>query len=187
MAGKATSKRAESEVYTDLVIKVETYEASVSAGVNHLAYDPQYGWHSDGEEPVYELRTCVVVLGAAVWPEERAGDRCEVTLYGSPGRDLDARLKDLAELDEHGSPRYRTYRGREVPVYRPPRGLGVLHKVRGEPAWTTYLFVKPEFVDRWLALLGRTSGLFVNLRECKIGRDRWIRSIGLHTADPTEE
>jgi hypothetical protein len=187
MARKAARRRAESEVYTNLVIKVETYEASVSAGVNHLAYEPQYGWHSDGEEPVYELHNRVVLSGTAIAPEKRAGDRYEITLYGSSGPDLDARLKDLAELDAHGSPRYRTYRGREVPVYKPPFGLGVLNKVRGEPAWTTHLFVKPVLVDRWLALLGTTKNLFIELHECKVGRDRWVRSIGLQTTDPMEE
>jgi hypothetical protein len=187
MARNATRKRAESEEHTHLALKVEGYEASVSARVNHLAYEPQYGWHSDGEEPVYELINRVVVSGTAISPEERAGDRCEVTLYGSQDRDLDARLKDLAELDEHRSPRFRTYRGREVPVYKTPLGLGLLDKVRVEPAWRTYLFVKPVFVDRWLALLGTTTGLFVELRECKVGRDRWIRSIGLQTTDPTED
>ena len=189
MAGKATRKRSDSEVHTHLSIKVEDHEASVSASVNHLAYEPQYGWHSGGEEPVYEFRNSVIVSGTATWPEQRAGDHYEITLYGggSPVRDLDARLKDLAELDAHGSPRYRKYRGREVPVYRPPPGLGVLDRVRGEPTWRTYLFVKPTFADRWLALLVGTSGLFIALHECRTGRSRWIRGIGLHTADPTED
>jgi hypothetical protein len=184
---KATSKRAESEIYTHLSIKVESYEASTSAGINHHAYEPQYAWRSTDDEPVYELRNSVVVSGTALWPENRAGDRYAIALHGSSGRDFDNRLKDLAELDQHGTPRYRSYRGREVPVYQPPRGLGVLNKVRGQPSWTTYLFMKPALVDRWLPLLTSTTGLFVELTECKVERDRWIRSLALSTADPLAE
>ena len=189
MARNATNGKPTSEMHTHLAIEVEGYEASVSVGVNHMAYEPQYGWHSDGEEPVYEFRNRLVVSGTATWPEDRTGDRYEVTLYGgeSPVHDLNARLKDLAELDEHGSPRFRKYRGREVPVYQPPSGLAVLDKVRGEPAWRTYLFVKPAFVDQWLALLTASSGPFIGLHECRAGRSRWVRGIGLDTADPSEE
>lgn len=79
------------------------------------------------------------------------------------------------------------YRGREVPIYRPPHGLGVIDKARGEPEWRTSLFVKPGFVDRWLALLGSSRELFISLHECRTGRKRWVRGIELITSNPEED
>ncbi|GFM28598.1 hypothetical protein [Novosphingobium sp. PY1] len=112
-----------------------------------------------------------------------------VTLYGdtSPARDLDAKLEDIAERDEHGVPRYRHYRGREVPVYRAPKGLGVLDKSRNEDEWSMSLFVKQTFVDRWLTLLVASRELFISIHECKVGRSRWVRAIKLGTANPDDE
>ena len=188
MTRSATGKQVKSEEHSHLTISVDRYEASVSARINHFAYEPQYAWHPIDEEPVYQFSNGLIVWGIVTWPEDRGGDRCEVTLYGdvSPARDLDTRLEEIAELDEDRLPRYRKYRGREVPVYREPKGFGVLDKVRGEPEWRTSLFVKPTFVDRWLALLTSSDGLFISLHECKSSRKRWVRGIELRTSDPNE-
>ena len=188
LAKRKTKKAPPAEVHTHLTLKVESYEASVSAGINHAAYEPQYGWHSGDEEPVYQFRNSLIVSGTATYPDDRAGDYYEIWLYGdsSPARDLDAKLEDLAERDEYGAPRYRKYRGRDVPIYKPPAGFGLLDKVRGEPAWHTSLFVKAWLVEQWLSLLTTQTGLFVGLHECKAKRTRWVRRIELHTADPTD-
>ncbi|WAT19264.1 hypothetical protein OZN62_06785 [Aurantiacibacter sp. MUD11] len=176
-------------MHTHLSIVMEDCEASVSARVNHYAYEPQYAFQTLDDQPVYEFRNALVVRGRITAPEEREDDCCEITLYGeaSPARDLDARLADITALDKHGAPRFRTYRGREVPVYKPPDGLGVLDKAKGEPLWRTSLFIKPWLVEQWMALLGSSRDLFISLHECKVGRKRWVRGIELGTANPEEE
>jgi hypothetical protein len=181
-------KSPTAETHTHLTINVDTYEASVSAGVNHVAYEPQYGWYSDGEEPVYQFRVDLTVSGKATSPADRARDSYDIMLSGedTPVRNLDCKLSDLAELDEIGSPQYRTYRGRDVPIYEPPPGLGVLNKVRGAPSWSAFLLVKPSMIEQWLTLLTTHSDLFISLHECRANRTRWVRRIQLGTADPTE-
>lgn len=189
MTQKKSRRRPPTEAHSHLVIAVEGHQTSVSARINHYAYEPQYAFRLLEDEPVYQFSNRLVASGTIVSEGKSAGDRCVVTLYGdpSPAFNLDARLEDIAELDAHGSPRYRTFRGKEVPVYRPPKGLGVIEKVRGEPLWQTSLFVKPVFVDRWLALLGSSRDLFISLHECKLGRKRWVRGVELGTANPEEE
>ena len=189
MRKKSKAKKRQVEEHSHLTISVEKYEASVSLRINHYAYEPQYAWQSTDEEPVYELSNDLIVSGSILEPADRAGDRCVITLYGADTsvRDLDAKLEDIAEVDENRVPRFRTYRGREVPIYRPPRGLGLIDKARGEPEWRTSLFVKPCLVDRWQTLLGSSRKLFISLHECKAGRKRWVRGIELMTQNPDEQ
>lgn len=189
MAKKPANKRRAEETHTHLAISVQNFGASSSASINHAAYGSNSSWYADGEEPVYVLRNQLTVSGKAIDPDERSGDWYDITLSGgSPTTsfDLDAKLKDLAERDEYGAPRYRKYRGRDVAIYKPPPGLGLLEKVRGETAWTAWLFVKPALIEQWLALLTSTSDLYVAVHECKAKRHRWIRSIELSTIDPAD-
>jgi hypothetical protein len=64
----------------------------------------------------------------------RTGNVYELTVYGddAPSRSLQAKLEDIQVRDERGILQYRTYRGRQVPVYKPPHGLGLLQKERGK-------------------------------------------------------
>ena len=50
----------------------------------------------------------------------------ELTIYGDdvPSRRRNATLRDAQARDERGSPQYRKYRGREIPVYNRPRAWG---------------------------------------------------------------
>jgi hypothetical protein len=116
MKGSTKGKRSTPEEHSHLTIAVEGFEASVSAAVNHLAYEPQYAWHSLDEEPVYQFRNSLIVSGTLLGPTDRAGDRCVVTLYGygSPTRDLGAKLEDIAELKQT-SPREPNRRSRSGP------------------------------------------------------------------------
>lgn len=164
------------EDHTHLSSRVAGYETSLSADINH---------DGCGIPITNHVRLTAVVA----YPDDRAEQSIEITLYGTDrsSSGLHSKLHDIQERDEHGSPKYRTYRGREIPVFKPPNGLGVLEKVRGESGWASSLFVTTHFVDQAIALLGRYELLFVELHECKIDRTRWIRGISLHTSDPNEE
>jgi len=177
------------EQHSYVGIRLGRYEARVGAGVNRHVYAPQYAWDLDDDDPLYEFTSQVTIMGISTYPPDREGDAYELTIYGTESRShrLNATLKDVHARDAHGVPQYRQYRGRQIPVYVPPRGFGLVDKVRGEKRWTAWLFVTPRFVNDLLVLLGHQQNLFVSLHERKIDRSGWVQSMTLQTTDPAEE
>lgn len=177
------------EEHSHIIIRLEHYEAGVEARVNHYAYAPQYAWNLDDDDPLYEFTNQIVITGNSIYPPERQGDRYKLTIQGteSSSHRLNAKLKDIHARDKYGSPKYREYRGKQIPIYQPPHGLGLVEKVRGERCWTAWLFVAPRFINDLLVLLGHQRHLFLALHERKIDRSRWVQGMTLQTSDPTEE
>lgn len=177
------------EEHSHVIIRLEHYDASVDARVNHYAYAPQYAWNLDDDDPLYEFTNRIVLTGKSTYPPERQGHYYELTIYGTESRShrLNAKLKDIQARDKYGSPQYRKYRGNQIPIYQPPNGLGLVDKVRGEKRWTAWLFVAPRFVNDLLVLLSQQRSLFLSLHERKIDRSRWVQDMTLQTSDPTEE
>jgi hypothetical protein len=175
--------------YSRIGVKVEKYDARVEADINIDAKDPRYAINLDDRDPVYKYITRLTIVGLATYPEDRAGQRFEVTVYGdeSPSRRVFATLKDIHERGEYGQPLYRQYRGQDLPVFRKPPGLGLLDKVRGEPRWTAWLNVAARLVSDMLVLLGTKRDLYLAIEERKIGRTRWVDGICLQTTDPAED
>jgi len=140
------AKRKPAEEHTHIGIGVDRYQAAVTASINHSVYGPQYALSLNDDDSVYEFTNQVTITGTATYPDERAGDTYEFTIYGddTPSHHRDAKLKDVQARDKYGSPQYRTYHGREIPVYVAPKGLGMLDKVRGEASWRAWLFVAPR-------------------------------------------
>lgn len=177
------------EEHTFLAIRFERYEASVEAAVNHNVYAPQLAWNSDEDHPLYEFTTRLTIVGEATYPEKQAGDTYEFTIYADNlgAGDIRATLRDVQARDEYGSPKYRSYRGRQVPIYISPKGMGLIDKIRGEPRWTAWLHVWPCFASDALVLLGNGRPLFLAVHERKHERTQWIQSLSLQTTDPAEE
>jgi hypothetical protein len=189
MPRKAKRKKKPEQMHTHLSIRVERYEARVGASVNNDVYAPQYAWGSEEDDPLYKFTAQLTLIGTSAYPKERAGDMYELTIYGddTPSRRHNAVLRDAQARDERGSLQYRTYRGRQIPVYNPPKGLGLLQKVRGEPRWTGWLFVPTRSVNDMVVLLSHGRDLFVAIHERKDGRSRWVQGMTLQTRDPAEE
>jgi hypothetical protein len=189
MGRKRQRQRKRGEPHTHLSIRVESYHARVRASVNHNVYAPQYAWDLNDADPLYEFTNEVTITGVATLPPERVGDTYELTMYGNdaPSHRLNLELKDVQERDEHGSPKYRQYRGKEIPVYLAPKGLGLLDKIRGEPHWRAWLFVSPRLVADVVMLLGQQKDLFLAVHEPKLERSRWVQGVSLQTNDPAEE
>lgn len=181
-------RKAEDE-HTHIAIRLDRYEAGIAASINNTAHSAQYAWNLNEEDPVYEFTNQVRITGTATYPSYCAGHLYHLTLYGTdaPSRHLDTRLKDVQARDKHGSPQYRRYRGRDIPVFIAPKGLGLLEKVRGEASWTGWVFTPPRLVTDMLVLLGRPESLFIALHEQKMDRVRWIQRVSLQTTDPAEE
>jgi hypothetical protein len=165
----------------DLTIRVESYEARLEACVNCNVYAPQNAWNLGEDDPLYEFTNQVTIAGISTYPRGRAGDAYELTILGhdAPSLGLRATLKDVQARDERGGLRYREYRGRQIPIYTPPKGLGLLNKVRGEARWTALLFVAPRFVNDVLALLRHQRNLFLAVHERQDEPARWVHGLRL--------
>ncbi len=179
---KNRQKRPDDE-HSYLAIRVDDYEVNIGATVNHNALAPQFAWNSGDDDPLFEFVTRLVISGTISYPEERSGARFEITFLASNtgSEDIRLTLKDVQARDEHGVPEYRTYRGRQVPIYKAPKGMGLIDKVRGELSWVAWLRVSPSFVSNALALLGSGRGLFLAVQERTSDRTHWIQSANLQT------
>lgn len=189
MPPKAKHSRKPHAADTRLAILVERYDAHIDATINHNVYVPQSAWGTDEEDPVYRYTSKLEITGIATYPPQRADDIYELTIYGddAPSRHHNLTLRDVQARDNYGSPIQRLYRGRQIPVYNAPKGLGHIEKVRGELRWTGWLFVPTRFVNDMLVLLNHARNLFVALYERKEDRARRIMSISLQTKNPEEE
>lgn len=188
MSKKGRQKKPD-EVYTLLSIRVDGYEVRADASINYHVDQPQYAGEIDDEDPLFQYVTHLTIVGTSTYPVKRANARYEVTINGddSPSRGVYAKLKDAQVRGEYGAPEYREYRGRSIPVYRPPSGFGLIEKVRAEPTWTAWVNLAPRLVTDMLILLGQQRQLFLGIDERKVGRSRWVRSISLQTTDPAND
>lgn len=177
------------EEHTHLAIKVEHCEASVETRIEPGIYQPQYAWDLDDDAPLYRITTQLTFAGVATYPEGRAGEVYELTIYGShsDSRRIKATVKDVQARDERGSLKFRSFRGRQIPIYNPPSGMGLIEKIRGELRWTAWLRVSPLFASDALALVNSGQSLFLAIDERRAKRVRWIQGLSLQTTDPAEE
>ncbi|WP_369157007.1 hypothetical protein [Candidatus Thiodiazotropha sp. LNASS1] len=173
--------------YAFIAIKVDNYSVRADAGINSsLLGSPRL--IDNEEEPVHEFETKLEITGLCTDPEDRAGHRFEISMYGAP--DIDQRtprIKDLRERNNEGDYRYRTYRGREYLVYASPPPVAYIDKVRGENRWITWLWVSPRMVSDSLIILSGSKPVYISLHEIKEGRKRCIQNLTLQTTDPAEE
>lgn len=178
------------ETFTNLSIRIEHYDAKVEAGINPHVYAPQYAFRLEDDDPLHRFSVQLTLKGVISYPESRAGEAYELTIYGedAPSHAHHLKLKDVQVRDEkYNSPQYREYRGKRVPIYAAPKGIGHLQKERGERRWSAWLFTPTRFASDMLLLLGQGRPLFLGLREYKEGRDHWIRDVSVQTNDPKDE
>jgi len=189
MPRKSNRERKPPVEQTRIAIRVEGFEASADASINYHLYQPQFGAGWDERDPVYLFKSHLQITGEATWPVERAGDTYELAIIGddSPSRDLALTLDDVQAREKTGARKYRRYRGREIPVYVPPPGMGLINKMRGEPRWTAWAFVTRGFVQDALAILSLARPLYVSLHERKQNRSRWVQGLTVQTVDPETE
>lgn len=172
-----------------LALKVGGYDTEFDFSVNSDVYNPQYAICPSEDDPLFKASSHLNIRGAFVEPEDRAEHDVTINLYGDDAisTGLKVTLKDAQSRGKYNEPLYKTYRGREIPIYDPPKGLAVLEKVRGESEWNAWIRVPSELISDMLILLGQREELFISIHEWKFERRRWIRSIGLQTANPLEE
>jgi hypothetical protein len=93
------------EEYSLISIKIRDHKARVGASINHKARDKRY---QHDELPVYQFDSYLEITGICTYPENRAGDRYLITVYGDqPGEgDLDKRLQDFRARDKNGEAQF---------------------------------------------------------------------------------
>lgn len=190
MAGRRGRPKKTIGDHRHLVVRLESHEASLSAEVSYDAYHPENAYRDGSEELLFQYRTRLTLVGRCLQPSEIEGDTVELTIYGddSKSHGHDATLSDIQAKDEkYRTNQYRTFRGKEIPIYRPPKGMALFSKVRGERLWTAWLFTPTRFTGEVLELLGHRRDLYLELHEYKEGRDRWLRGVSLRTNLPDDE
>lgn len=172
--------------YAFLGIKVNGYIVRINASINYDVRDPHH-YHDDAM--VYEFGSSLEIDGTCTYPEEREDEAYQFTIYGAEPRSgrFDLKLDDCHVRDDNGGRVYRKARGKEIPVYDVPKGIGPLERQRGTQLWTGWCWVTPLVVTDMLALLPNADPLFVGIHELKMGRKRWIVGLTLQTNDPGEE
>lgn len=188
-AGKKRRQRKPAAQRFHLAIRVDHYEVRSGISINHHVYGPAFEIGDIDIQPLIHFRTNLEIAGIATDPPERAGDRYELSVYteDAPDAIIYWNLKDVQAVDRVGVRQTRKYRGKDIAVYRPPKGLGLLSKTRGEPLWTGAIFVQPRYVTDLLVLLGQGQELFMAIDETKKERQHWIDDFSLQTTDPAEE
>lgn len=172
-----------------LTLRVTKHEIRVDSAVNFCVYMPHWFDRYTGNDPLYEFESELIIHAVPVYPKVRTGDTYELKVRGRALRagEQELTLKDIQLRDKDGSPAFRSYRGKQIPVYERPKGLGLFEKVRGESFWTAYLSAPPRTVSDMLSLLERRSELYVDLRLEWHDRKRWIRRYSLQTAAPSDD
>ena len=67
------------EEYSLVSIRLQNYKARVGASINHRARDKRY---QHDELRVYQFDSYLEIDGVCTYPENREGDKYQITVYG---------------------------------------------------------------------------------------------------------
>jgi hypothetical protein len=182
----ATRRRNPESQHTFLAVRVEDYSADAGVGVN-LDLVTDRPLFSTDDDLVYQSVTHIEIRGTCFHPADRENEPYEIQVSGDESSRSKLTLKDVRARDEYDVPRYRPYRGQQIPVYNAPPGLAVLHRNRNDRTWRAWINVDPKVATSMLVLLSQTKRLYLSIHEVKSERKRWIRSMSLQTTDPATE
>jgi hypothetical protein len=187
IAKKMTRRRPKQvQEHTHLAIRVESYSATVSAGINPKLYSD----HSRDIVPddlILESSLRLEVQGVCTYPPPRANKKYEITFHTEDASKAGYRAKDIHRRDANNAPLYRKNRGELYAVYDLPVGLGLIEKRRGDDVWAGWVFVQPRIITNVLILLGQNQRAYLSISERRIERHRWIWHVSVQTSDPAGE
>lgn len=166
-----------------LFLEVEQRTVRVEAG---LGWDVQNLRRRHDTTRIYQFDGALTLAGSVSWPNGRAGESYKITVYGCQQgtHHLDITLARFASQDEHGNARHRTVRGRSVPDYDPPLGIGVLEKCRGQTYRAGAVWVPDTLLTQMLMLVLDRRPLYMQISELRAERRRWITKLTLRTDRP---
>ncbi len=128
------------------------YSASIDASINHKVRESRY---YEDDAKVFDFGSHLELEGHFIDSEDRAEEKIQLTVYGSDSGhcDFELTLADCQVRDGNGSLKYRKARGKAIPVYDVPKGIGYIERQRGTRIWTGCVWVKQQTVTDMLALL----------------------------------
>jgi hypothetical protein len=173
------------DTWTFLAIKVDGYEAKANIDVN-INLRISYPSADCDDELVFTAATRLELVGTAISPDNRAGQRFEIRIRSKVER-WPLKLNDLRVRNQRGLLVHRTRRGSQIPVYKRPPGIALIEKRRGVPVWTMWLTTEPALVHDMLTLASTGRALYLSVQERKVDGHRWAMSFGLQTTNPADE
>jgi hypothetical protein len=172
--------------YVSLAIRISKFEVTVGASINvHLRTTVPYSWDDSDSVVAPDFR--LVITGICTYPETRANDSYEITVYGERLAREKLTFEQIRVRDKYNVPVYRKYRGKDYPVFKVPPGIATVERLRGTSEWHAGLFVEPKTASRMLAVLSLERELYASIDEQKVDRQRWVRGFSLQTRDPANE
>ena len=179
-------KKSDPDDSASLSIKVSKYDVAVGESINlNLRTTVPHSW--DDSDPVIAPDLRLVIAGICTYPERRANDSYEITIYGGRLPREQLTFSQIHVRDEYNVPMYRKYRDGQYPVYKVPPGLSTVERLRGTRDWRACFWVTPQTVTSLLAVAALTRDLYVSIEERKVDRQRWVRGFTLQTTDPADE
>ena len=172
--------------YSFLAIKITGYHAAIDSSINYEVRDRHHHYPA---AKVYSFGSRLELEGVCHYPAERDENNYAITVYGAE-READQFAMTLADCQVYSEDRlpvYRKSRGKEVPVYDVPKGVGLLERERGTPNWHGWLWVPPQTVTDMLTLIPQVKPLYLAIQQLREGRKYWIVSLTLQTNDPAVE
>lgn len=181
-------RKKKEDAYAFIELQVTGFDVDVSVGLNSGLGEAR-PLYPRGNEFAYDFSTSLAISAECLYPPERKGDNYAITIFGKEhyANEFAMTLNDFHARDAHGALKYRTYRGRELPVYERPHGLAVSSRRRGTRIWDVWIPTAPRVASDMLTTLAGTDAVYVAIHERKIERTWWVQSLSLQTHDPSEE
>ena len=173
---RKSNKKADKKEYSFITVEVTKYNVSVNARRNYELLNLD---KCDIDEKVYNYETRLEIEGLCIYPDHLIDSTYSITLYGTDQKDerFSLKLKDCHVIDDKWQHMYKKVKGKEVPVYAVPDGVGYIDKQRGVNNWSGFTWVPPRIVTDMLTLLPHIKPLYLELHILK--RDRLYTMVGL--------
>lgn len=179
-------RKRTTDEHVALAIRVSTFEVAVGASINvQLRTTVPHSW--DDSDPVVAPEFRLVISGTSTYPDNRANDSYEITVYGERLAREERTFEQVRVRDRYNVPVYRKYRGQDYPVFKVPPGISTVERSRGTREWRAALFVEANIASRMLTVLSLGRQAFISIEEHRVERQCWIRGLSLQTTDPAIE
>ncbi|RLW63948.1 MAG: hypothetical protein B6D73_14260 [gamma proteobacterium symbiont of Stewartia floridana] len=173
--------------YVSFSIRVNDYSARSDAGINSSLLSHPCDV-KDESELVHHFETKLEIIGECIDAGDSSGHRFDIYLFGdSKVNERIPRIRDLQERDSEGEDIYRTYRGKQYPVYKQPPAVAYLEKIWGKDRWLSSIWVTPQIVTDALLILSGLKQAYVSIHTIKEKRHYRILNLSVQTVNPTEE
>jgi hypothetical protein len=185
---KAMARSPRTFEYVHLRIRVDQYQVAVGKCIN-INLLGEHESYLDNDDPVFTSDVRFEITGMCVYPESRANEKYEITIYEEDVGGTEPKVKDIHVRSKDGVPLYHKRRGREIPVYNLPAGFCLLRKNRYIGALQACIWVAPQLASETLAVLSLSNvrSIYIAMDERAHERKRWIDSLHVQTSNPAEE